>query len=83
MPNEDDDLELVCVYTGTHLEAEVMKSHLESEGIPSILRYEGAGLVYGLTFDGMGDARVMVPARLAEEAREILRPREPGVTDSE
>ena len=38
MPEEDDELELVCVYTGTHLEAQVMKSHLESEGIPSILR---------------------------------------------
>jgi len=82
MPGEDD-LELVCVYTGTHLEAEVMKSHLESEGIPSILRYEGAGLVYGLTYDGLGDARVMVPAHLAAAAKEVLRPQEPTVTDDE
>lgn len=75
--------ELVCVYIGSHLEAQVMKSHLEIEGIPAILRYEGAGLVYGLTVDGLGDTRVMVPDHLADEAREILQPREPMVTDDE
>jgi hypothetical protein len=80
MPSEREP-ELVCVYTGSHMEAQVMKSHLESEGIPVILRYEGAGLVYGLTFDGMGDTRVLVPDYLADEAREVLQPREPEDTD--
>lgn len=75
--------ELACVYVGTRLEAEVMKSHLESEGIPSILRYEGAGLVYGVTVDGLGETKVLVPAELADEAREILQPGKPMVTDNE
>lgn len=75
MPEEREP-ELVSVYAGPYLKAEVMKSHLESEGIPAILRYEGAGLVYGITVDGLGEARVLVPAALADEARAILQPRE-------
>ncbi len=75
--------QLVCVYTGSHMEAQVMKSHLESEGIPAILSYEGAGLVYGVTVDGLGETKVLVPAELADEARDILRPRKPMVTDDE
>jgi len=64
---------LATVYTGTYLEAQVMKSHLESEGIPALLRYEGAGLIYGITIDGLGETSVLVPADLSQEAREILR----------
>lgn len=67
------EAKLVTVYTGTYLEAQVMKSHLESEGIPALLRYEGAGLIYGITVDGLGETRVLVPADLSQEAREILR----------
>ena len=70
MPAES---KLATVYTGTYLEAQVMKSHLESEGIPSLLRYEGAGLIYGITIDGLGETSVLVPADLSQEAREILR----------
>ena len=81
--SEDRELELVSVYAGTYLQAEIMKSHLESEGIPAILRYEGAGLVYGLTVDGLGEARVLVPAALADEARLILEPRGPILNDDE
>ena len=67
------EAKLVTVYTGTYLEAQVMKSHLESEGIPALLRYEGAGLIYGITIDGLGETSVLVPADLSQEAREILR----------
>ncbi|MCX5990783.1 MAG: DUF2007 domain-containing protein [Chloroflexi bacterium] len=67
------EVKLVTVYTGTYLEAQVMKSHLESEGIPALLRYEGAGLIYGITVDGLGETSVLVPADLSQEAREILR----------
>ena len=67
------EAKLVTVYTGSYLEAQVMKSHLESEGIPALLRYEGAGLIYGITIDGLGETSVLVPADLSQEAREILR----------
>lgn len=66
------DEQLVAVYIATQMEAQIIKGRLESEGIPVLLNYESAGLVYGITVDGLGEVKVMVPKRLAEEAREIL-----------
>ena len=64
---------LTVIYTATgQLEAQVIKTHLESEGIPVILRYESAGIVYGLTVDGLGEVKVLVPDSLASIAREII-----------
>ncbi len=63
---------LVTVCTTRYMEAQVIKGRLESEGIPVLLGYESAGLIYGLTVDGLGEVKVMVPKRLEEEAREIL-----------
>jgi len=54
------------------MEAQIIKGRLESEGIPTLLSYESASLVYGLTIDGLGEVKIMVPAHLAKEAREIL-----------
>jgi hypothetical protein len=64
--------QLVTVCTVRYMEAQIMKGRLESEGIPVLLSYESAGLIYGLTVDGLGEVRVMVPKHLAEEAKEIL-----------
>ena len=63
---------LVTVCTARYLEAQIIKGRLESEGIPVLLSYESAGLIYGLTIDGLGEVKIMVPKRLAEEAKEIL-----------
>ena len=63
---------LVTVRTTNYMEAHIIKGRLESEGIPVLLRYESAGLVYGITVDGLGQVKVMVPERLADEAKEIL-----------
>jgi hypothetical protein len=64
--------QLVTVRTAKYMEAQIIKGRLESEGIPVLLSYESAGLVYGLTVDGLGEVKIMVPKRLAEEAKEIL-----------
>ena len=65
--------ELTTVYVASgQLEAEIVKGRLESEGVPAILRYEAAGLIYGLTIDGLGQVEVQVPYSLAQHAREIL-----------
>jgi len=64
--------QLVTVYITTHPAAHIIKGRLESEGIPALLSYESAGLVYGITVDGLGEVKVMVPESLAEQAREIL-----------
>jgi hypothetical protein len=63
---------LVTLRTANYLEAHIIKGRLESEGIPVLLSYESAGLVYGITVDGLGQVRIMVPQHLAEEAKEIL-----------
>jgi Putative prokaryotic signal transducing protein len=63
------------------LEANVIKSHLESEGIPVLLQYESAGRVFGLTVDGLGEIRILVPQKLAEEAKRIIKPKEINQTE--
>ncbi len=64
---------LVEVYaTQGHLRAHVVKSKLEAAGIPALLSYDSASLIFGLTVDGIGKVRVMVPAQHAAEARSIL-----------
>jgi len=64
--------QLVTVCTARHMEAQIMKGRLEIEGIPVLLSYESAGLVYSITVDGLGEVKIMVPKRLAEEAKELL-----------
>ncbi len=64
---------LVTVRTAKYMEAQIIKGRLESEGIPVLLSYESAGLIYGLTIDGLGQVKIMVPRDLAEEAKEILK----------
>ncbi len=56
------------------IKANVLKSHLESEGIPVILRYESLGRVYGITIDGLGEVSILVPQECVEEARNIIEP---------
>jgi hypothetical protein len=64
---------LVAVHTASGLlPAQVIKSKLESAGIPALLDYESAGVVLGITVDGLGEVRVMVPEGLAEEAQALL-----------
>ncbi len=64
---------LIEVYASQgHLGAHVAKSKLEAAGIPAILSYRAASLIFGLTVDGIGKVRVLVPERFAEEARAML-----------
>jgi len=63
------------------LTANVIKTHLESEGIPVLLEYESAGRVFGLTIDGLGEVKILVPRELAEEARRIIESNEGAQTD--
>lgn len=65
--------ELVCVRTcqGWHV-AQIYKSKLEAAGVPVLLKYEALGLVYGITVDGLGRVRVMVPKEFATEAEALL-----------
>jgi len=64
--------QLVTICTARQMEAQIIQGRLESEGIPALLSYESAGLVYGLTIDGLGEVEIKVPEHLAKEAKEIL-----------
>ena len=72
---EKSDFIVICTVQG-ELQASVMKSHLESEGIPVLLEYESAGRVFGLTVDGLGAVKILVPQELAEKAKHVIEPRE-------
>ena len=69
--SEETGLTTVYIANGQP-EAEIVKGRLENEGIPAMLRYESAGVVYGLTINGLGQVQVQVPSSLAQHAREIL-----------
>jgi len=71
LPPEGTGLTTVYIANGQP-EAEIVKGRLEHEGIPAVLRYESAGIVYGLIIDGLGQVEVQVPSSLAQQAREIL-----------
>ncbi|HSR34863.1 MAG TPA: DUF2007 domain-containing protein [Anaerolineae bacterium] len=68
-----EEPKLVCVRTcqGWDL-AQIYKSKLGAAGIPALLKYESAGLVFGITVDGLGEVRIMVPESHADEAEALL-----------
>jgi len=65
------------------LDAEMIRSFLESLGIPSLLSHESAGTVLGLTLGTLGEVQVMVPADKFEEANTILDAMEQGKYNKE
>jgi hypothetical protein len=54
------------------MEAQVIRSLLESYDIPCVLRSNAAPSVHMFTQDGMGEVRVMVLDSMAEEAKELI-----------
>ncbi len=70
--SQESDLVRVWTCQGWDL-AQIFKSKLEAAGIPVLLKYESAGLVFGLTVDGLGQVDILVPAADAADARQLLR----------
>jgi hypothetical protein len=65
--------ELVEVYYARNqMEAQVIKSLLEGFEIPCFLKSNAAPSVHIFTMDGMAEVRIMVPASLADAARELI-----------
>ena len=64
---------LVTIYHSMGmLPAQVIKSKLESAGIPVLLKYESAGQIIGLTIDGLGVVQVQVPEEWAADAEALI-----------
>jgi hypothetical protein len=55
------------------MEAQVIKSLLESYDIPCLLQSHAAPSVHMFTIDGMGEVKVMVREDLAERARLLIK----------
>jgi hypothetical protein len=78
------DLKLVTVYQSMGmLGAQVVKAKLEAAGIPTMLKYESAGLVFGLTIDGLGMVEVQVPEEYAEDAEDMVAEEPEGEPEAE
>lgn len=54
------------------LRAQVIKSKLEYADIPVLLEYESVGPIYGITVDGLGEVRILVPTEYADQARALI-----------
>jgi hypothetical protein len=54
------------------MEAQVIKSLLESFDIPCFLKSNAAPSVHVLTMDGMGEVRIMVLESLVKRAKELI-----------
>jgi hypothetical protein len=64
---------LVEVYKArTEMEAQVIRSLLESYDIPCFFKSNAAPSVHMFTMDGMAEVKVMVLDSMAEEARELI-----------
>jgi len=84
MDKTPDIPNMVEVYTSQgHMRANAAKLKLEAAGIPAILSYESAGRIFGLTVDGIGEVRVLVPQERADEAMVILAEEIPGPEGSQ
>jgi len=57
------------------VEAEVIKTFLESQGIPCILRGRMAQSVYPFSVDGMGEIKILISAADLDAAKELLEER--------
>ena len=62
------------VYTAKgELEAQVIKSMLESYGIPCLFQSHAASSVHTFAIDGMGEVRILVSENKADEAKRLIR----------
>ena len=77
-----EDQDLVCVHScqGWDL-AQIFRSKLEAMGIPVLLKYDSASLVFGITVDSLGEVRIMVPEEYAADAKALLHADEGLVED--
>jgi hypothetical protein len=65
---------LVEVYKAPNeMEAQVIRSLLESYGIPCFLKSHAAPSVHMFTVDGMAEVRVMVLESMAGDARNLIK----------
>ena len=69
----EGETEPVVVWEAANrMEAEIVRSRLESEGIPAVITGDVAGSIFGLNVGNLAKSSVLVPAPLADRALRIL-----------
>ena len=68
---------VISTVQGQFVEAQI-KAFLEVNDIPCQLRGESLRLTHAISIDGIGAAEVLVPASLADRARDLLAQAERG-----
>jgi hypothetical protein len=76
-PNREG-LVIVATASGI-LRAQVLKAKLDEAGIDSLLVYESASLLFGITAGGLAlsEVQIFVPHEQAEDARQLLSAKPP------
>lgn len=69
------DLTVVCTVQ-SEPNAHIIKTHLESEGIPAHLRWESYGKLCAFTAVGLGHVSILVRQELAEDAKRVIKPQD-------
>ena len=68
---------MVAIYrAASEAEAGIIKSFLESNGIPCLLKANAAPSVHAFAIDGMGEVAILVWEDMADKARELVREKE-------
>jgi YD repeat-containing protein len=61
------------VFTASGMaQANIITGRLETEGIPTRLKYEAAGTIYAITINGLGEVKILVPAEDFTRAGAVL-----------
>lgn len=72
MSNKNEKLIEVFKAHG-EMEAQVIKSKLECNGIPALLKSTAAPSVHAFVVDGLGEYHVMVPESMFNDAMDVLK----------
>jgi hypothetical protein len=70
------EVELIRIPGG--INAEALITALHGHGIPARYHGEAVGAIYGLTLDGLGEVRILVPEEFLEKAKSVLEAGELG-----
>ncbi len=68
--------EIIAVVNGLD-RAQILRGQLESEGIPTRVQQDSGGGVLAVTVGVMGQAKILVPVPLVEQALKILGTKPP------
>jgi len=71
--NLNEDAKLVQVFRAAdNMQAQIIKSLLEANGIPCVLTGEAVSRIYPITVDGLGEVPILVREEDAQAARAVL-----------